>query len=74
MGKKHLTYTPEQIQSMIDENPNKLYLEILENEWMKLEHLKAVNGDNMHAIYLIRSFFNRVKPREKSIKGQYKLL
>ena len=74
MGKKHLTYTPTEIQNLIRENPNALYLEILENDWMKLEHLKAVDGDNMHAIYLIRSFFNRVKPREKSNKGQYKLL
>jgi hypothetical protein len=74
MGKKHLTYTPDEIQNLIRENPNALYLEILENDWMKLEHLKAVDGDNMHAIYLIRSFFNRVKPREKSSKGQYKLL
>jgi hypothetical protein len=74
MGKKHLTYTPEEIETMITDNPNKLYLEILENDWMKLEHLKAVDSDNMHAIYLIRTFFNRVKPKEKSNKGQYKLL
>jgi hypothetical protein len=30
--------------------------------------------DGMETIYLLRSFYNRVKPREKSSKGQYKLL
>jgi hypothetical protein len=75
MGKeKFLTYSPEQITAMIKDNPNKLYLEIVENGWMQLEHLKAVNADGMHSIYLIRQFYNRVKPREKSSKGQYKLL
>jgi len=76
MGKKPLTYTPEQVIAMIKDNPNKLYLEIVENGWMELEHLKAINLDGTYTISLIRQFYNRVKPRERTDKktGQYKLL
>lgn len=78
MGKKlsnPIPYTPDQIRELIKHQPNRLYHEIENNNWMDIEFLKHINMDGMETIYLLRSFYNRVKPRQKiDSNGQTKLL
>lgn len=70
-----IPYSPEQIRHMIETNPNRLFVEIEENEWMKIEHLKSISLDGTEVIFLLRNFYNRSKPKKRiDTTGQLKLL
>jgi hypothetical protein len=47
---------------------------IEDSGWMGIEYLTP-DGDGMHKIYLIRSFYNRHKPQKRiDENGQLKLI
>ena len=78
MGKKKLTpipYTPDEIKELIKSNPHSLYCQIQDNDWMSIDFLTHINFDGMETIYLLRSFYNNTKPKQKTdLNGQLKLL
>jgi hypothetical protein len=64
----------DEIEAMKKNNSHGLFRLIEDSGWMGIEYLTP-DGDGMHKIYLIRSFYNRHKPQKRiDENGQLKLI
>jgi hypothetical protein len=70
----NIPLTIDEIEAMKKNNSHGLFRLIEDSGWMGIEYLTP-DGDGMHKIYLIRSFYNRHKPQKRiDENGQLKLI